>query len=53
MYSKIHIGKRLSDNILIQNGLKQKDDSSPLLFTFALEYVTGQGQEDQAGLKLN
>jgi hypothetical protein len=35
-YSKVHIGKRLSDSFPIQNGLKQ-DALSPLLFNFALE----------------
>jgi hypothetical protein len=35
-YSKVHIGKYLSDNFPIQNGLKQWDVLSPLLFNFAL-----------------
>jgi hypothetical protein len=30
-YVKVHIGKHLSDNLLIQNGLKQGDSLSPLL----------------------
>jgi hypothetical protein len=38
-YSKIRIGKHLSDSIPIQNGLKQGDALSPLLFNFALEYA--------------
>jgi hypothetical protein len=38
-YCKVRIGKHLSDNFLIQNGLKQGDALSPLLFNFALEYV--------------
>jgi hypothetical protein len=37
-YSKVHISKHFSDNIPIQNGLKQGDALSPLLFNFALEY---------------
>jgi hypothetical protein len=37
MYSKVHIGKHLSDNSPIQNGLKQGDALSPLLLNFALE----------------
>jgi hypothetical protein len=37
-YSKVHIGKHLSDNFPIQKGLKQGDALSPLLFNFALEY---------------
>jgi hypothetical protein len=32
MYSKVHIGKYLSDKIPIHNGLKQGDSLSPLLF---------------------
>jgi hypothetical protein len=36
-YSKVHIGKHMSDSIPIQNGLKQTDALSPLLFNFVLE----------------
>jgi hypothetical protein len=36
-YSKVHIGKHLSENFPIQNGEKQGDSLSPLLFNFALE----------------
>jgi hypothetical protein len=32
-------GKYFSDNFSIQNGLKQGDALSPLLFKFALEYT--------------
>jgi hypothetical protein len=39
-YSKVHIGKHLSDSFPIQNGLKQGDALSPLLFNFALEYAS-------------
>jgi hypothetical protein len=38
-HSEVHIGKRLSDSFPIQNGLKQGDALSPLLFNFALEYA--------------
>jgi hypothetical protein len=34
-YSKVQIGNYLSHNFLIQNGLKQGDPLSPLLFNFA------------------
>jgi len=39
MYSRIRVGKNLSDIIPIRNGLKQGDALSPLLFNFALEYT--------------
>jgi hypothetical protein len=32
---KVRIGKHLSDNFPIQNGLKQGDTLLPLLFNFA------------------
>jgi hypothetical protein len=38
MYSKVHTCKHLSDNFPVQNGLKQVDALSPLLFLFALVY---------------
>jgi hypothetical protein len=38
-YRKVRIGKLLSDKFPIQNGLKQGDALSPLLFNFALEYA--------------
>jgi hypothetical protein len=36
-YSKVLIGKHLSDSFPVQSGLKQEDDLSPLLLNFALE----------------
>jgi hypothetical protein len=38
-YSKVRIGKHLSDNFPIQNDLKQGDALSLLFFNFALEYA--------------
>jgi hypothetical protein len=38
-YSKVRIGKLLSGKFPIQNGLKQGDALSPLIFNFTLEYA--------------
>jgi hypothetical protein len=44
-YSKVCIGKTLSYAFPIQNGLKQADALSPLLFNFTLEYNVRKVQE--------
>jgi hypothetical protein len=51
-YSKVSIGKHLSDNFSIQNDIKQYALTS-LVTNVALEYAIGRVQENHLGLKLN
>jgi hypothetical protein len=52
-YSKVRLGKLLSDTFPIQNWLKQGDALSPLLFNFALKYDIRKDRENQVDLELN
>jgi hypothetical protein len=53
MYSRVWVGKNLSDMFCIRNGLKQQNTLLQLFFNFALKYVIRRVQVIQDGLKLN
>jgi len=53
IYSRVWVGKNVSDRFPIRNGLKQGYPLSPMLLNFSSEYAMKSVQVNQDGLKLN
>ena len=51
--SRTRVGKNLSDTFPIQNGLKEVEALSPLLFNFALQRALRSVQANQETCKLS
>lgn len=49
-YSRVQVGKNLSDTFLINNEMKQVDALSSVLFSFRIKYVIKMGLGIQEGL---
>ena len=52
-FSRVWVGKHLSDMFPVRNGLKQGDVSLPLLSNFALLFAITRVQINQDGLKIS
>ena len=52
-YSRVWVGKHLSDMFPIKNDLKKGEALVPLLFNFASDYAISRVQANQQSLKLN
>ena len=52
-YSRVRVGKNLSDMFPIRKVLKEGDTLSPLFFDFAVGYAIRRVQVKKDGLKLN
>jgi len=46
-YSRVRVGKNLSDRFFVSNGLKQGDALTPLLFNFALQWAIRRVQANR------
>ena len=53
IYSRVQVGKNVSDKFPIRNGVTQGDTVEPIIFNLGLEYTIKRVQINQDGLKLN
>jgi hypothetical protein len=51
-YSRVQVGKHLSDRFLIKNDLKQRDAFLPPLFNFCLRICHLEGSDKSRGLEM-